>query len=135
MSSLVPLLWVAGVLQGLVAVANLFAVRMFGYREAVRAMPGPVAEVFVVQNLFIMLTVLGAAGLSLLFAGELVGGGRLARAVSGFLACFWAVRLVVQLFFYDRTLRRRFRVFDALFVLTFIFLTGVFAAAAVGGRP
>ena len=135
MGDLIPLVWVAGVLQALVAVANLFAVRLLGYRDALRAMPGHVAEVFVVQNLFIMLTTLGMAGLCWGFAGELVGGGRLGRTLSGFLAVFWAVRLVFQLGYYDRAMRRRYRGFDVLFLAAFGYLVAVYTAAAAGVRP
>jgi len=53
---LIPFLWAAGVIQVLVAASNVPAARMFGYQEALRAMPTFVAEVFVVQNVFIMFT-------------------------------------------------------------------------------
>jgi hypothetical protein len=131
LKELVPCIWAAGVLQLLVASANVFAVRMFRYRESLRAVPGHVAEVFVVQNVFIMLTVVGMAGLCFGFAGELAGGSRLARVLSGFLSFFWGSRLAFQLFFYDRRLRREHRVFDVLLLLTFGYLVVVFAIGAL----
>ena len=128
-------IWVAGALQLLVASANVVAARMFRYRESIRTLPGHVAEVFVVQNIFIMFTVIGMAGLCFGFAGELAGGSRLGRCLSGFLSVFWFIRLVFQLFFYDRQMRRKHRLFDVLFLLTFVYLVVVFAIGALTSRP
>ena len=130
--NLVPYIWAAGVLQMLIASANVPAFRMFRYRESLRTVPAHVAEVFVVQNLFIMLTVFGMAGLCFAFAGDLAGASTLGRALGGFLAGFWAIRLVFQLCYYDKIIRRRYRVFDMLFLLTFVFLALVFVAGAAG---
>ncbi len=131
MEWIVPYIWAAGGLQLMVASANVFAARMFRYRESLRTLPGHVAEVFVVQNIFIMLTVVGMAVLCFGFAEELAGGSLLGRCLSGFLSVFWFVRLVFQLFFYDRELRRQHRVFDVLFLLTFGYLVVVFAIGAL----
>ena len=133
MPSLIPFIWAAGGVQVLIASANLPAARMFRYRHHLRAVPAHVAEVFVVQNVFIVLTVLGTAGLCFAFAPDLAGGGRLGRAIDGFLALFWAVRLAAQLFYYDRALRRQYRAFDVLFVSAFAYLVAVFAAAMIFG--
>ncbi len=130
--TLVPFLWGAGGLQLLIASANFPAAGMFRYRESLRAVPAHVAEVFWVQNVFIVLTVVAAAGLCFAFPGDLAGGTRLGRALSGFLAVFWAVRLGFQLFFYDRAMRRQYRAFDVLFVAAFAYLVTVFAVAAAG---
>ena len=131
MDGLVAYIWVAGVLQLLVASANVFAARMFRYRESIRTLPGHVAQVFVVQNMFIMFTVVGMAGLCFGFAAELSGGAWLGRCLSGFLSAFWGIRLVFQLFFYDRAVRRQHRLFDILFLITFLYLVVVFAIGAL----
>ena len=127
---LIPVLRVAAGLQLLIASANVPAVRMFRYRESMAAVPPHVAEVFWVQNVFIVLTVVAAAGLCFAFPGDLAGGNRLGRSLSGFLAVFWGVRLGFQLFFYDRAMRRRYRVFDVLFVIAFAYLVVVFTVTA-----
>jgi hypothetical protein len=126
----VPYVWVAGVLQLLVAISNVFAARMFRYRESLRTLPAHVAEVFIVQNVFIVFTVVGIAGMCFAFAEELAGGSLLGRSVSGFLSVFWCGRLMFQLFFYNRELRRQHRAFDALFILAFSYLVIVFAIGA-----
>jgi len=131
MKSLVPYIWAAGALQVLVASANIVAFRLFRYRDSLRNLPKHVAQVFVVQNVFIMLTVIGLAGLCFGFADELAGGSRLGRCLSGFLAIFWGLRLAFQLCLYDRKMRRQHRVLDVLFQLTFMYLTLVFATGAI----
>jgi len=131
LDGLVACIWAAGALQLLVASANVFAVRMFRYRESIRTLPGHVAQVFVVQNVFIVLTVVAMAGLCFGFAGELAGGARLGRCLSGFLSVFWGIRLAFQLFVYDREMRRQHRLFDVLFLITFLYLVVVFAIAAL----
>ena len=64
------------------------------------------------------------------FAEELAGGSLLGRSVSGFLSIFWCGRLMFQLFFYDRELRRQHRAFDVLFLVAFVYLSVVFAIGA-----
>ena len=62
------------------------------------------------------------AGLCFGFADELAGGSPLGRCLSGFLSGFWGIRLLFQLFFYDREVRRRHRLCDVLFLITFLYL-------------
>jgi len=128
---IVPYIWFAGVLQLLIAFSNFFAAKMFRYRESLRTLPGHVAEVFVVQNIFIVFTVVGMAAMRFVFAVELTGGTLLGRCLSGFLCVFWLGRLIFQLFFYDRELRRQHRMIDVLFVLAFTYLVVVFAIGAL----
>lgn len=131
MKWIVPYIWSAGGLQLLVAISNLFAAKMFRYRESLRTLPPHVAKVFVVQNVFIMFTVVGMAGLCFVFAEELVEGSPLGRSLSGFLSVFWCGRMTFQMFFYDRELRRQHRAFDVLFLLAFAYLVVVFAIGAL----
>ena len=69
------------------------------------------------------------------FAGELTSGRALGRALTGFLAVFWGSRVLLQLFYYDRQLRRSNRLFDVLFLVADSYLAAVFTVAAlVPGR-
>jgi len=131
---IVSCIWIAGGLQLLIAISNVFAAKMFRYRESLRTLPAHLSEVFVVQNVFIMFTVVGMAGLCFAFAEELSGGSLLGRSLSGFLSVFWCGRLIFQLFFYDRKLRRQHRGFDVLFLLAFAYLVIVFAIGALGAN-
>ena len=69
------------------------------------------------------------------FAEELTSGRSLGRALAGFLAVFWGSRVLLQLFYYDRNLRRQNRLFDVLFLIGDGFLASVFALAALLPGP
>ena len=83
-------LWVAALLQWLVASSNLFAARIFAYRQEVAKLSPFVREVFIVQNIYIMTTLAMFGIVSIVFTAELAGGSALGRFLSGFLAIFWA---------------------------------------------
>ena len=67
-------LWVAALLQWLVASSNLFAARIFAYRQEVAKLSPFVREVFIVQNIYIMTTVAMFGIVSIVFTAELAGG-------------------------------------------------------------
>lgn len=54
-----------------------------------------------VHGLFIVLTIIGFGVLTAGYAEELAAGSPLARAVSGFIAMFWATRLTIQWCVFD----------------------------------
>ncbi|MFM7158869.1 MAG: hypothetical protein ACKO3P_00685, partial [Planctomycetaceae bacterium] len=64
-------IYVAGVLQLLVASANVFAFGKFRYLEHLRNVPLVMRQVFLVQNAYLMLVQGGSALLCFIFAGEL----------------------------------------------------------------
>ncbi len=126
-----PFLYVAGALHLLVASANCFAFGKFRYREHLRNVPVVVRQVFLVQNAYIMLVQASFALLCFFFADELTSGRGLGRALAGFLAVFWGSRVLLQLFYYDRELRRANRLFDLLFLAGDGYLAVVFSLAAL----
>jgi hypothetical protein len=114
-----------------VASANVFAFGKFRYLEHLRNVPTVVKQVFLVQNAYIMLVQVDFALLCFWFAGELTSGWPLGRTLGGFLAVFWGSRVLLQLFYYDRELRRANRLFDVLFLTADGFLAAVFALAVL----
>ena len=124
-------IYVAGALHFMVASANIFAFGKFRYLEHLRTVPPVVRQVFLVQNAYIMLVQVGFALLCFFFACELTSGRPLGQSLAGFLAVFWGTRVVLQLFYYDRELRRENRFFDVLFLVADGFLAAVFALAAL----
>lgn len=136
MPSLVALLHVAAAVHLCVAAANVFAFGKFRYLEHLHAVPLIVQQVFLVQNAYLMAVQVGMALLCAFFATELTSGGPMSVAITGFLAVFWGSRVVLQMGYYDRSLRRANRGFDVLFVLADGYLAAVYAAAALGAlRP
>lgn len=124
-------IYVAGVLQLLVASANVFAFGKFRYLEHLRNVPLVMRQVFLVQNAYLMLVQGGSALLCFIFAGELTSGQTLGVALAGFLAVFWGLRVLLQVFYYDRELRRANRLFDLLFLVGDGYLAVVFSLAAM----
>jgi len=90
----IALLEVAGLAQLLIAFSNGLAARALDYRGNVARLDRTVGHVFVVQNIFVVVTLVGLASACLVFPNELAGANPLGHAASGFLALFWALRLV-----------------------------------------
>ena len=85
---------------------------------------------------YIVLNIVAFAVFAIFLREELASGTVLARAFCGYIAIFWAIRLVIQLFVFDAKpyLRNRFLTigFHGL-TLVFIYHTLVFGYAAL--RP
>ena len=124
-------IYIAGVLQLLVASANVVAFGKFRYLEHLRNIPLVMRQVFLVQNAYLMLVQGGFALLCFFFAGELTSGRPLGLALAGFLTVFWGSRVLLQMFYYDRELRRTNRFFDLLFLAGDGYLAVVFALAGL----
>jgi hypothetical protein len=134
MHPLIPYIWAAGAAQLLVASASLFAPKMLHYRENLAKLAPIVRQIFIVMNCYIVLVLVAFAGLCFGFAGELAGQSVLGRYFSGFLAIFWSMRVLIQLFFYDRQTKRSHPVFNLLFLAAFVYLAGTFTVAALAWR-
>jgi hypothetical protein len=132
MSVLIPCLWAAGALHLLIASANFFAARELDYRGNLARVSAMVRAVFVVQNVYIVLVLVATALLCFLFAPELAGLSPLGRFLSGFLAVFWGLRVVIQLFFYPAEAKRAHPLINAAFLLTTLYLCAVYTAAVLG---
>ncbi len=98
---LILALQVAGLLHvGLLAAGALMP-RAVDLRSHVAALPPFIRQLFWVYYSFITLCLLAFGALSFFLAPELASGTWLARAVCGFLAVFWAVRLFVAALVFD----------------------------------
>lgn len=133
MKTLPQLIWVAGIVQLMIASVNFFLPRRLRYAENLAHVSTIVRQIFIVHSIYIVLVLAGLAGLCLCFAHELAGPGGLGRSVSAFLAVFWALRVGIQLFYYDAALKREHITVHILFTGAFTYLATVFAAAAIGG--
>jgi hypothetical protein len=131
MTAIVPFLWLAGVLQLLVASANFFAPRMLHFRDNLARLDPTVREIFVIRGQFLVLALIAFALLCFGFATELTGGSLLGRCLCGFLALFWGLRAIYQLVHYNAEIKRRYPVFNLLFLGTFVVLAGIFTVVAI----
>jgi hypothetical protein len=99
--TLVHLLQIAGALHlGLMA-AGLLMPHVVGMRSHLASMPRFLRQLFWVYYAFIGLCLIGFSLITIAFAETLAAGGTLARALCGFLAVFWTMRLIVATFVFD----------------------------------
>lgn len=132
MIDLVPLIRAAGVVQIGIALANAAIPRRLAVKQHITWLSPILRQVFLVHWLYILIVLAIFGGLSLVFAPDLAGASPLGRALSSCLAVFWGLRLVIQIFYYDSEVKRRYRLADAAMTMAVAFLGGVFAAAALG---
>jgi hypothetical protein len=120
---------VAGlILTGLVA-ANFVAAKRWNYSRNLAGAETIVRQVFFVHCAYIVVIIAALAVLCLGWPHLLVEDG-MGRVLSGFFGIFWGSRVVVQLTYYDRELRRRDRAWDAFFLGVFLALASIFTLAA-----
>jgi hypothetical protein len=117
------------ILLGLV-IANFVAAKRLKYAHNLMASATMVRQIFYVHCAYIIAIV---AALALLCLGwpELLLKDGLGRGLSGFFGLFWMSRVVVQLTYYDREVRRQERAWDVFFLVIFLLLSTVFTVTAL----
>src|SRR5579864_7055289 len=113
---MVRAIWGAGVVHVGIIAANIPLPRRLRVRERLAGVPRFLRQIFYVHWLYIVIVVGMFAALCFGFASELAGGSRLGRFLSGFIAAFWLLRIVLQVFYYEKELRRENRALDTLYV-------------------
>jgi hypothetical protein len=131
MSTLLLFLWLAGLVQVAIAVANVFLSKKLDYHDNLSRVAPIIRQVFVVHSLYIVGVVLLFAAVTIGFAAELASGRGLERFLAAAIALFWLCRAPVQLLYYDAALRRTNRAGDVAFTLAALFLTVTYGAAAL----
>ncbi len=101
MNALQWLLIVGGVLHFGILVAGALVPVVLDFRRQLQQVSELLRQLVWVYAAFIFLSVLGFGLVSVVFAPALAAGTPLARAVCGYIAVFWLVRLVIQVFVYD----------------------------------
>lgn len=120
----------AGALLLLLAAVHPLMPKELRWKEDLAKLTPVNRQVFLVHVGFIVLLLILIGSLALVYAEELAAPGRLSRAVLGGLALFWGLRLLTQLFVYDRSLWRgnpRYTAVHVALTLLWIYLTAVFA--------
>jgi hypothetical protein len=102
-------------------------------RERLAGVPLFVRQIFYVHWAYIVIVLGMFAALCFGFAPELAGASGLGRFLSGFMAGFWLLRIGLQIFYYDREIRRENRVLDTMYLGSLVVLAVIFGIAAV--RP
>lgn len=117
------------ILSGLV-VANFVAAKRWRYADNLAGSEAMVRQVFYVHCAYIVVIIAGLAVLCLGWPRLLLEDG-MGRVLCGFFGLFWGSRVLVQLIYYDREVRRRDRGWDVFFLGVFAVLSAVFTLAAI----
>jgi hypothetical protein len=123
---MITLLAVAGAGTLALAAASLAVPRVLGWRQELARVRPLTRTVFWTYSAYVFLAHVCFGLLSLVAPGLLADGSPLGRLVSGFIAAWWAGRLVVQFAAYDREARPA----GARWVLAEWAMVGAFAANA-----
>jgi hypothetical protein len=131
-SLLILNLHVVGVLMAALVVVNLFVPHRFHWRREMAHLSLLNRQIFQVHCIFILLILAMFAVLLLGYADALVEPTRLGRAVLAGLTIFWALRMLMQWFFYSPKVWRGNRshtIMHVVFSVAWVYVTGTFVAA------
>jgi len=126
-------IWTAGVMHLGIIAANVPLPRRLRVRERLAGVPKFVRQIFYVHWIYIVIVLGMFAALCFGFAEDMAGGSPLGRFLSGFMAGFWLLRIALQIFYYDREVRRENWGLDLMYVGSLAVLVVIFGMAAV--RP
>ena len=93
----------AGVLHLAITSAGLTMTLVLDWRKNLTPLCALTRHVIWTHGAFVLLTIIGFGALSLAFPAALASGEPLARAVCGFIALFWLIRLFIGFFLFDAT--------------------------------
>jgi len=130
---MIRVIWGAGLIHLGIMAANIPLPGRLRVREHLAGVPEFVRQIFYVHWVYIILVLGMFAGLCFGFARELAGGSGLGRFLSSFMAGFWALRIVLQVFYYDRRVRRENWGLDGMYLGSLVALVVIFGMAAI--RP
>ena len=97
------LLLAAGVLHLGITTAGLTMTLVLDWRRNLAALDALTRDIIWTHGGFVLMTIVGFGAVSLAFPHALASGDPLARAVCGFIAAFWLVRLFIGFFLFDAT--------------------------------
>jgi hypothetical protein len=123
-------IWAAGFVHIGIILANIPLPGRLRVRERLSNVPRFVRQIFYVHWIYIVIVLALFASLCFGFARDLAGASPLGRFLSGFIAAFWLLRIVLQVFYYDGDLRRENRALDSLYLASLSVLVVVFGMAA-----
>lgn len=122
----------AGVGQLALALASLAVPRVLGWKDEAARLKPLTRHVFWTYAAYIFGAHVAFGLLSALAPDALLDSSTLAACVTGFIAAWWGVRLVLQFAAFDRSARppgALFALLELLLVGAFVFFTGVYAYA------
>ncbi len=127
---IIAVLWIAGLVQLAIALANFTLPGKLCYRENLSRVAPIIRQIFVVHSGYIVGIVVLFAAITLGFASDLASGRGLGRFLAASLSLFWFCRIPLQFFYYDKALRRANRAGDVAITVAVVFVASTYAWAA-----
>lgn len=124
-------LQLAGVILLCITAANFFAPKVMRWTSNLEKTEPVFRQVFIIHCVFLLACVVAMALVCLLMPEWLLEGG-LGKGLVGFMALFWGARLMAQFFYYEKSIKQQFPLFNILFTAVFIYLATVFSAVFFG---
>ena len=126
----------AGIAHFGILIASANAPKALNWKETLKPLPKLMRQMFWVYGWFIVLMIISFGTITLVHAETLAHPGEtpIARWVSGMIALFWFVRLMVQFFVFDATpflTNWFYKIGYHGLTLVFIFLVAVYGWAAL----
>jgi hypothetical protein len=132
--ALETLLVVAGLLHLAITSAGLVMTLVLDWRNNLAPLCALTRHIIWTHGAFVLLTIVAFGVVSLAFPHALTSGEPLARAVCGFIAAFWAIRLYIGIFLFDATphlTRTSLKLGYHGLTVVFTFFVACYGAAAV----
>jgi len=130
MQILLKCLWISALIQFAIFLANFYLPFKLQYRKNISPMAPFFRQVFATHAAYITGIVLLFSIITFAFASDLTSGHGLGRFLAATLCLFWLARIPLQLFYYDKSIRRANRLGDVAMTLALIFLAATYGAAA-----
>ncbi len=124
-------IWGAGIVHVGIMAANVPLPGGLRLRERLAGVPSFIRQIFYVHWVYIVIVLGLFAALCFGFAPELAGASSLGRFLSAFMAGFWLLRIVLQIFYYDREIRRENWMLDRMYLGSLVVLVIVFGVASL----
>ena len=128
------LITLAGCAQASILIASSLVPATLRWREELRPLPRLHRQMHWVYGGYVVLAIVAFALVSVLKADELARGSGLARAICGYIAVFWGIRLALQAVFDVKAHLTTWWLKAGYAVLTILFaaFTAIYGWAALG---
>jgi hypothetical protein len=130
MQILLKCLWIAGLIQMAIFLANFYLPFKLKYRQNISTLAPFFRQVFITHAGYVADVVLLFSTITFVFAADLVSGHGLGRFLAAAMCVFWVCRIPLQLFYYDASIRRANRAGDMTMIVALLFLAVTYGAAA-----
>jgi hypothetical protein len=129
MQILLKCLWISAAIQMVIFLANFYLPFKLQYGKNISPLNPFLRQIFVTHAVYIASVVLSFSIITLVFASDLASGHGLGRFLATAIGIFWLCRIPIQLFYFDKSIRRAHRAGDVAMTLALIFLAATYGAA------